>query len=290
MIAFINTLQVSIREVMEFLKNPEQLTTIIGLLLKTILILFIAKISTKIIDSFVNSFFESQKSIKLKIDPSRMDTIKSLIKSLVKYLIYFIAFASIIKAFGVEIAPLIATAGIGGLAFGFGAQNLVRDVITGFFILFEGQFSVGDYVEVQGIDGVVEEMALRVTKLRGFNGDLHIFPNGEITKVTNKSSGKMRAKVDMSIAYEEDIDHAIKILKEVGQDLKRDNISILEGPTVLGVTELNDTGVTISIIAKTSPMEQWDIERKMRKAFKEAFDQSGIEIPYPRKVIINKAP
>lgn len=290
MVIFINTIQTSLKETIEFLKNPEQLTNMIGLLLKIILILLVAKVSTKLIESIVNKFFQSQKNLKFKVEAARMDTMKGLIKSIVKYLIYFIAFTSIIKSFGVEVGALIATAGIGGLAFGFGAQNLVRDIITGFFILFEDQFSVGDYVEVEGVGGIIEEMALRVTKIRDFNGDLHILPNGEIKKVTNKSNGKMRAWVNMSIAYEEDIDHAIKILRELSEKLKQENSSILEGPTVLGVTDLKNSEVVISINAKTVPMEQWAIERMMRKAFKQAFDKHGIEIPYPRRVIIEKTP
>ncbi|SET75336.1 small conductance mechanosensitive channel [Natronincola peptidivorans] len=285
---FMNRIETSLQETMEFLRNPEQLTKILGLIINIILILFIAKISIKIIHSVSNRFFQSQKSLKLKVDPARMETMNGLIKSIVKYLIYFIAFTSIIKSFGVEVGALIATAGIGGLAFGFGAQNLVRDVITGFFILFEDQFAVGDYVEIDGVGGIIEEMALRVTKIRDFNGDLHILPNGEIKKVTNKSTGKMRAWVNMSIAYEEDIDKAIQVLTEVSEKLKEENNNILEGPIVLGVTDLGDSDVVISVIAKTEPMEQWATERLMRKSFKQAFDKEGIEIPYPRRVVINK--
>lgn len=290
MFLLINTLQTSIKDTIEFLKNPEQLTNFTGILLKIIFILFVAKLSIKIIHSIINKFFDSQKNFKIKVESARIDTMKGLIKSIVKYIVYFIAFTSIIKSFGVEVGALIATAGIGGLAFGFGAQNLVRDIITGFFILFEDQFSVGDYVEIEGVGGIIEEMALRVTKIRDFNGDLHILPNGEIKKVTNKSNGKMRAWVNMSIAYEEDINRAIEVLNKVSEKLKEENPSILEGPTVLGVTDLRDSEVVISIIAKTIPMEQWAIERLMRKTFKEAFDKHGIEIPYPRRVIINKAP
>ncbi|AOY78251.1 mechanosensitive ion channel protein MscS [Clostridium formicaceticum] len=272
------------------MRNPEQLTKFLGLFLNIIFILVIAKISIRIIHSIVNKFFQSQKNLKFKVDAARMETLKGLIKSMVKYVIYFIAFTSIIKSFGVEVGALIATAGIGGLAFGFGAQNLVRDVITGFFILFEDQFSVGDYVDIDGIGGIIEEMALRVTKIRDFNGDLHTIPNGEIKKVTNKSTGKMRAWVNMSIAYEEDIDYAIKVLNEVSETLKNENPNIVEGPTVLGVTDLGDSEVVISVIAKTVPMEQWAVERLMRKNFKQAFDKHGIEIPYPRRVVINKTP
>ena len=156
------------------------------------------------------------------------------------------------------------------------------------FILFEEQFGVGHYVEVDGISGIVEEMALRVTKIRGFSGDLHIVPNGKINRVTNKSAGKMRALVEVSIAYEENIDNAIDVLKKASEKLKLENNKILDGPNVLGISNLERFGVTILIIAKTVPMEQWAVERAMRKAFKEALDDAGIEIPYEKRVIIQQ--
>ncbi|QUH19403.1 mechanosensitive ion channel family protein [Alkaliphilus sp. B6464] len=276
------------QETMDFLKNPEQVSKIIGNAIKIILILIIAKLSIRILGSIINQFFEKQKKLKFNIDITRIDTMKGLVKSTLTYVIYFIAFTAVIKFFGIEIMGLVATAGIGGLAIGFGAQNLVRDIITGFFILFEEQFGVGHYVEVNGVSGIVEEMALRVTKIRDFNGDLHIVPNGEISKVTNKSSGKMRALVEMSIAYEEDIDNAIAVLNKASEKLGAENEQIVEGPTVLGVSKLENSYVAISIVAKTLPMEQWAIERLMRKTFKEAFDNAGIEIPYPRTVVITK--
>ncbi|MCC5908981.1 MAG: mechanosensitive ion channel family protein [Clostridiaceae bacterium] len=288
MIEAFNRIGDSLMETWEFLKNPEQISVFLGSIINIIFILAIAKISIKLLHAIINQFFTSQQNLKLKVDAARMDTLKGLIKSVVKYIIYFIAFTSIIESFGVQVGALIATAGVGGLAFGFGAQNLVRDVITGFFILFEDQFSVGDYVEINSTGGIIEEMALRVTKIRDFNGDLHIIPNGQIASVTNKSHGKMRAWVNISIAYEEDIDRAIEVLNNVSEKLKEENPAIIEGPTVLGVTDLGDSDVVISTMAKTLPMEQWAVERMMRKAFKQAFDQHGIEIPYPRRVVINK--
>ncbi|SCX81925.1 mechanosensitive ion channel family protein [Alkaliphilus peptidifermentans] len=279
-------------EALDFLKNPEQLSVYISRLANIIIILLIARIAIRILQSLINKFFETRffnanQEAKFKIDVPRLETLKGLTKSLVKYTIYFIAFTAILDSFGVEIGALIAAAGIGGLALGFGAQNLVRDIITGFFILFEDQFGVGNYVEIDGVGGIVEEMALRVTKIRGFNGDLYIIPNGEIKKVTNRSTGKMRAWVDISIAYEEDIDNAIKVLEEASEELRNNNPQILEGPIVLGVTNLGNSDVVISVMAKTVPMEQWATERLMRKTFKQAFDKEGIEIPYPRRVVIN---
>lgn len=284
----LDTIKELFSDTMDFIKNPEQLTIILGRIINIIVILVIAKMGIKILHTIVNRFFESQKNSKFKMDIPRMETMKGLLNSIIKYTIYFIAFTTIMKSFGTDVTALITAAGIGGLAFGFGAQNLVRDIITGFFILFEDQFGVGNYVEIDGVGGIVEEMALRVTKIRGFNGDLYIIPNGEIKKVTNRSTGKMRALVEISIAYEENIDHAIEVLKKASERLSQENEQILEGPTVLGVSNLGASEVVISVMAKTIPMEQWAVERLMRKSFKQAFDQAGIEIPYPRRVIINK--
>ncbi|MCD5414642.1 MAG: mechanosensitive ion channel family protein [Clostridiales bacterium] len=284
----INAIKDSMLGIWEFIKNPEQLTTILGSIIKAITILVVAKISIKLIQKAIDVFFESQAKLKYKVDIPRVETMKGLMKSIIKYTIYFIAVTAIFRSFGTDVTALITAAGIGGLAFGFGAQNLVRDVITGFFILFEDQFGVGDYVEIDGTGGIVEEMALRVTKIRDFNGDLNTIPNGEIKKVTNRSMGNMRAWVNISIAYEEDIDNAIAVLQEACRILKEENDTIVEGPTVLGVTNLGDSDVVLSIIAKTTSMQQWSTERKMRKAFKEAFDKAGIEIPYPRRYLISE--
>ena len=277
----------TIKENIDFLRSSKQFSEIMRIAIKIILIIIIAGLLIKVINSTIDKFVEKQKKSKLNIDFIRVNTMKGLMKSAVKYIIYFIAFTAIIKFFGIEVTGLIATAGIGGLALGFGAQNLVRDIITGFFILFEEQFGVGNYVEINGVEGIVEEMALRVTKIRDFGGNLHIIPNGEIGRVANKSSGKARALVEISIAYEENIDNAMNVLERASEKLKAENDKILEGPSVLGVSKLEKFGVAISITAKTVPMEHWGVERLMRKTYKEALDEAGIGIPYEKIIITN---
>lgn len=283
-----NVLTITFGDIIDFLKNSEQFSQATKITIKIILVMAVARFSIKIINSIIDKFVEKQKDSKINIDFIRVNTMKGLMKSLTKYIIYFIAFTAIIKFFGIEVTGLIATAGIGGLALGFGAQNLVRDIITGFFILFEEQFGVGNYVEINGVEGIVEEMALRVTKVRDFSGDLHIVPNGEISKVTNKSSGKTRALVEIFVAYEENIDNAMDVLKKASEKLKSENDEILEGPNVLGVSQLKRSGVAILIIAKTVPMEHWAVERLMRKTYKEALDNAGIEIPYEKIMVVDK--
>ncbi|GAB6159115.1 mechanosensitive ion channel family protein [Desulfotomaculum varum] len=220
---------------------------------------------------------------------NRAQTLAGLLKSLLRYGIYFVTVISIVEIFIPNAArTVLAGAGILGLAVGFGAQNLVRDIITGFFILFEDQYAVGEYVTVSGVTGVVEEIGLRVTKIREFGGQLHIIPNGSITMVTNFNRGGMQALVEIGISYEENIDRAIEVLKQMSRQFAQTwAADLLEGPDVLGVVRFGESDVVIRITAKTKPMRQWEIERQLRKAVKEAFDREGIEIPYPRRVLIS---
>ncbi|SHJ94330.1 small conductance mechanosensitive channel [Caminicella sporogenes DSM 14501] len=265
--------------------NPSIISSVLFGLIKIVLILIIAKMAIKFLDVAIEKFFDSRDKLKLKLEENRVNTLKGVFKSVSRYTIYFMAAMPILDTVGIDIRTLIAAAGIGGLAIGFGAQNLVRDVITGFFILFEDQFTVGDYVELDGKSGIVEEMALRVTKIRDFNGELHIIPNGVISKVTNRCRGNMRALVNISIAYEEDIQNAINVLNKTSKEILKETNDIVEGPIVLGVTNFGSSDVVITVIAKVKPMTQWAVERLMRQRFKEAFDREGIEIPYSKMVV-----
>ena len=278
-----------IREMVELYGDPERLTRYSGALLKIIFIFIAAKLTIRFINIVIDKFFENRAKLKFVGEQRRFNTLKDIIKSIFRYIVYFVAFTPILETLGINISSLIAAAGIGGLAIGFGAQNLVKDVITGFFILFEDQFQVGDYVETGGKSGIVEEMAIRVTKIRDFNGDLHIIPNGSIDKVTNRSRGNMRALVEVSIAYEENLDRTLEVLGKLCTEIAEENDKIVEGPTVLGVTKLGESDVTISVMAKTIPMEQWAVERELRKRIKERLEDKGIEIPYPRRVVIESS-
>ncbi|AOT70517.1 mechanosensitive ion channel family protein [Geosporobacter ferrireducens] len=269
--------------------DSERLSRYSGALIKIIFIFIAAKIAIRFMNMVVDKFFQNRSKLKIVGEQRRFDTLKDIIKSIFRYIIYFVAFTPILETLGVNISSLIAAAGIGGLAIGFGAQNLVRDVITGFFIIFEDQFHVGDYIETGGKSGIVDEMAIRVTKIRDFNGDLHIIPNGSIDKVTNRSRGNMRALVEVSIAYEENIDRTMEVLRKLCTEIAEENDKIVEGPTVLGVSKLGESDVVIAIMAKTIPMEQWAVERELRKRIKERLEEKGIEIPYPRRVVIESS-
>lgn len=254
-----------------------------------IAILIITKILTRVISSLIERFFAKQKQSRFGLSERKADTLSELLKSILRYALYFIAIVAIAEQLMPNgIKTVLAITSVAGVAIGFGAQSLVKDVISGFFILFEDQFAVGDYIQIDGMSGIVETLGLRITKLRDFSGDLHIIPNGSITKVTNKSRGNMRALVDVDIAYEEDIDHAIRTIKSVSDEIKRDMEDVVEGPEVLGVTKLGESGITIRVTAKTTPMKQWGVEMELRKRIKYALDSEGIEIPYPRRVVVSK--
>jgi len=247
-----------------------------------------ALMGIKIGDFIINKIFRPRE--KLYFDERRVNTLRTLLRSVLRYAAYFIlAFMILDNVTNGNIKGFLAGAGIIGVALGFGAQNLVKDVITGFFILFENQYAVGEYVTIGNgnLSGFVEEMELRVTKLRDWGGEVHFIPNGQVTTVTNFSRGSMRALVEVGIAYEEDIDRALTVMKKVAAEIAVDlKEVIVEGPDVLGVVALGPSEVVIRSVAKTQPMEQWAVEREMRKRYKEAFDREGIEIPYPKRVML----
>lgn len=251
-----------------------------------LLTLIIAAVVIRSGNFIIQRVMEAQSKRKFPMDEKRINTLIGILKSILRYAVYFIAIVTVLDTLGVPVSSLIAAAGIGGLAIGFGAQNLVKDVITGFFILFEDQFAVGDYVSIDGITGTVQDIGLRVTKIQGFAGDINIIPNGSIAKVANFTRGNNTAIVDVTVSYETNLDRAIAILEDVGQAMREERPEVQDTPQVLGVVDLGDNGVTLRVIAKTLPMNQWAVERELRKRIKEAFEKEGIEIPYPRTVII----
>lgn len=275
-----------VSNVYDFLLGPSGQINIYGKLIKAAIIFVFMKIVISLSYSLIDRFFTKRHSTRFKIEERKSNTLAVILKSVIKYLFYFIGTVSILKEFGLPIESILATAGIGGLAIGFGAQSLVKDIITGFFILFEDQYSVGDYIKTGNFDGIVEEIGIRITKIRAFSGELHIVPNGNIQTVTNLSRGSMRALVNVEIAYEEDVDKALIILSDLSKKLSMENDNIVEGPTVLGLTNLGESGIQLTVVAKTKPMEQWAVEREIRKRIKEEFDRADIEIPYPRRVVI----
>jgi moderate conductance mechanosensitive channel len=215
----------------------------------------------------------------------RGQTIAQLLRSVGRVVIMAIALLLTFNIF-IDIGPILAGAGILGLAVSFGAQSLVKDVISGFFILFENQFAIGDVIEVAGKSGVVEKMTLRVVVLRDGEGAMHVVPNGEIKVVSNKTRGWSRAVVDVGVAYDEDIDRALGIVRDEAAQLAIDRVWApqLDGaPEVLGIESLGDSSVVIRTLIRTQPGSQWGLAREFRRRIKNRFDRDGVEIPFPRR-------
>jgi moderate conductance mechanosensitive channel len=221
------------------------------------------------------------------VEEKRVATLATLARSVVRYALNFIAATTVLSAFGINTASILAGAGIVGLAVGFGAQSLVRDVITGFFLILENQFSVGEYLTAGGVSGIVEEIGLRTTRLRDFSGELHTIPNGEIKITTNHSRGSIRAVVDVAVPYEEDLSRVLQVLQQVADEARLDlKERLREGPEILGVHSLGPSDMVVRITARTAPLGQWALERELRRRIKEAFDREAIEIAHSRQVLV----
>lgn len=259
---------------------PEDLKALGTKVIKIIGILVGAKLAINFGQLVVKQAFDKHETTG-----RRAQTLEILLHSAITYLVFFMACLMILQVFNVNTSAILASAGILGLAVGFGAQSLVKDVISGFFILFEDQFSVGDFVQIDALTGTVEEIGLRTCKIRQWTGELSVIPNGGITRVTNYNRGPMLAQVTVGIAYEEDIDQAIQVLNEECERAYREVEAIIDVPKVQGVTQLGLSSVDIRAVAPTLPGEHWAVERELRKRFKYALDRAGIEIPYPKQII-----
>lgn len=256
---------------------------IIGLIFISILMYFSIKIGNKLINKFVDKQVESKMVFSL--NPQKAITIGGVLKSVLKYTVYIIGIASMLYDVLTKIP--VALVSVGGFAIGIGAQSLVKDIINGFFILFEDQYGIGDHVTIGRFQGIVEGIGIRTTNLRDFTGDLHLIPNGSVLEVTNHSRGNIRFIVDVEIAYEENIDEAIKLIKKVNKKFQEEHKNEIRGDIeVLGVNSLNASGITIRVVGRSIPLNQWKMERELRKEIKIELDNAGIEIPYPKTQII----
>lgn len=226
-------------------------------------------------------------------DIRRAKSIATLARSTLRYLIYFVAILAMLSILGISDATtLLASAGIGSIAIGFGAQNLVKDVIAGLFMVFENQYAVGDYVKLSteggDVEGTVEAIAMRVTYIRNFLGQQFIVPNGAIQLVTNCTRGDWMAVVDVPVAYEEDTRRACDIALEAAtQCAKAMPEHALEEPKVSGIVAFNDSTLNIRVVCRAAATKQWELERKMRLAIKEAFDEHGVRVPFPKMALVD---
>jgi small-conductance mechanosensitive channel len=215
----------------------------------------------------------------------RGQTIAQLLRSVGRVVVLVIAILLTFNVF-IDIGPILAGAGILGLAVSFGAQSLVKDVISGFFILFENQFAIGDVIEVAGKSGLVEKMTLRVVQLRDGEGIMHVVPNSEIKVVSNKTRGWSRAVIDVGVPYDENVDRALEVLRDEAAQFSTDKAwgSQLDGPVeVLGVESLSDSAVVLRTMIRTQPGSQWGVAREFRRRIKNRFDRESVEIPFPQR-------
>jgi small conductance mechanosensitive channel len=267
--------------------TPERLISIGQGLLRLVVVFVLTRLSVSLSAFAVDrSLAQYRRRLGAHGRESRAQTVAALLKSVSRYLLYFVGLIWALDAVGIRATSVLTAAGIGGLAVGFGAQHLVRDVISGFFILFEDQYQVGEYVTLNGATGVVDEVGLRSTRVRAFAGEVYYVPNGSIELVTNHSRGNMRAWVEIGIAYEADHNRAIAVAAEACEKLKENLEIIMEGPKVMGIQKFGESDVVLSIWAMARNMKQWELEREIRRAVKEAFEREGIEVPYPRRVIL----
>ncbi len=252
---------------------------VIALILSRILGRIIRSVRTRIVAMMTLHAADHSDAIE-----KRASTIGALLRKVVSVLIWTMATIMAVKELGFDIGPLLAGAGVAGLAIGFGAQNLVRDVVSGLFILLENQIRVSDVAVINGTGGLVEQVNLRTIVLRGLDGVVHIFPNGTITTLSNMTMDYSYYVFDMGVAYKEDTDRVVATMQEVSEELRREPefaAMILEPLEVLGVDKFADSAVIIKARIKTRPIRQWTVGRELNRRFKKKFDEIGIEIPFP---------
>lgn len=218
----------------------------------------------------------------------RIETLSWVIRYIITVIIWVVALLLILSELGIAIAPILGAAGVVGIAVGFGAQSLVKDYFTGFFLLLENQLRRGDVVQIAGIGGLVEEMTLRYVRLRDYDGNVHFVPNNMITTVTNRSTEFAFSVIDVGVAYREDVDQCMEVMRRVGRELWEDpdwTGRILEDLEMAGVERWADSAVVLRCRFKTRALEQWNVRREYLRRLKRAFDREGIEIPYPHMTL-----
>lgn len=260
---------------------------------RIVLIVILAAIALRAIHRVMPRLRETiavrQESVE---DSQRIRTLSRVLRYVLTVAIAVVTSLLILGELGVSVAPILGAAGVVGIAVGFGAQTLVKDYFTGFFLLLENQVRHGDVVEAGGKAGVVEELTLRYLRLRDYSGNVHFVPNSNISTVTNMSMGFAYAVIDAGVAYGENVERVIGVMRDVGRTMRLDPRSaqkILDDLEVAGVEQWADSAVVIRCRFRVAPLEQWNVRRDYLQRLKEAFDREGIEIPYPyRKIVLTQ--
>ncbi len=260
--------------------------------LRILVIIAIAFILNKILKTFID------KAVRISVTPGsftskeaekkREDTLIHIFTITFRIVLWTVVSLMTLAEFGIMIGPILAAAGIVGLAFGFGGQYLIRDLISGLFIFLENQYRIGDVIRLNDTSGLVEDISLRMTTLRDLDGTIHHIPHGEIKMVSNMSKDFARINLDIGIAYDSNLEHVITIVNGIGNEMSRDpqwTDSIIKPPQFLRVNEMADSAVIIKVLGETLPLKQWEVTGELRKRILIAFRNEGIEIPFPQRVI-----
>lgn len=272
------------KELLELILKPDYLISIGKLTLKIAFMIILAGIVIKVGKALVSRFFKLQMHTKMRPSERRQQTLQKLLENALTYIVYFTVILAVLDEFGVNVNAILASAGVLGLAVGFGAQSLVKDVISGFFIIFEDQFSVGDYVIIGTSEGTVMEIGLRTTKVEAVGGEVYIIPNGNITEVINYSINNSVAILDIRLAYENNIERVEHLLESFIATMPGQYEELIEPPVLAGVQDLTSTDIVYRVTAKTLPAMQWAFARKFRKDLKLFLDEHHIHMPYPKMI------
>ncbi|MEX0989072.1 MAG: mechanosensitive ion channel family protein [Actinomycetota bacterium] len=274
--------QTLVDDVERLVTNEQWLAIAISVVVATVLTIAAQLVVRRLRRRMENVGSDSTRDLAIR----RAGTVGHGLSRLIVAVIWFLAALMILSALGVNLAPLLASAGVAGVALGFGAQSVVRDGLTGFFILVENQFGVGDVVAIETgngqISGTVEELSMRTTRVRSYDGTIHTVPNGNIVYVSNQSRGWARAIVDVRVAYSEDTDKLRGVLEELFGELHDDpefSDALMSGPEVLGIQALGETGVVVRIVAQTAPSRRWALERLLRERVATRLEERGVKVP-----------
>ena len=260
----------------------------IQLIIRVAVIVLLMFLAIKVVQFITRRVFRNRKEGKDEEFGKRMDTLSSVTTAALTVCIIIVAALMVMSQLGIPMGPVLAGAGVLGVAVGFGAQHLVRDVISGFFILMDDQIRIGDVVEVAGKGGLVERVTPRLTVLRDLAGNVHYVRNGEIGVVTNMTKEYSRYVFDIGVAYREDVDEVIDVVKQVDEELRNDPAfteDILEPIEILGLDQFADSAVIVKARTKTKPIRQWAVGREFKRRLKNKFDEKDIEIPFPHMTL-----
>lgn len=265
-------------KIWDWFTNIDMWENVLFSCIRIVIIMVITRLFIKIIFKFIDHSLQRHEESRINVNPRRFVTVGELLKNVISIASNFVMIMLLLSEFGVDLAPLLAGAGVFGLAVGFGAQSLVKDVITGFFIILEDQFAVGDVIQTGTLKGTVEIIGLRTTRLVSWTGEVHIIPNGMITNVTNYSLNNALAVVDIPISNKRKLDDSLDILRKSMNELKENTEALAKVPNVLGVQSITTSEYVVRIAAECLPGKRSEVEREIQTYAKEALDEAEGEL------------